>query len=52
MLLSSNRIKYKPITRDDLEPEAVAFLNSGGGDMFIGIYNDGVEPTFRQMNPR
>ncbi|GHT08230.1 hypothetical protein FACS1894139_17670 [Planctomycetales bacterium] len=34
---STNRIEYKRELGDDLEQEAVAFLDSGGGDIIIGV---------------
>ncbi|MDR3244182.1 MAG: putative DNA binding domain-containing protein [Elusimicrobiota bacterium] len=37
----TNRIEYKQILTDDLEKEAVAFLNSTGGEICIGIKDDG-----------
>ncbi|GHV23938.1 hypothetical protein AGMMS49959_18820 [Planctomycetales bacterium] len=40
MTPSTNRIEYKQDLGDDLEQEAVAFLNSGGGDIVIGVCKD------------
>jgi len=37
----TNRIEYKETLTDSFEKTAVAFLNSDGGDIFIGIRNDG-----------
>ena len=37
----TNRIEYKETLADNFEKAAVAFLNSDGGDIFIGIRNDG-----------
>ncbi|GHV23940.1 hypothetical protein AGMMS49959_18840 [Planctomycetales bacterium] len=41
MTPSTNRIKYKQDLIDDLEQEYVAFFNSGGGDIVIGVCKDG-----------
>jgi predicted HTH transcriptional regulator len=41
MTTETNRIEYKRELSDDLEQEVVAFLNSGGGDIVIGICDDG-----------
>jgi len=41
MLNETNRMEYKEKLTADLEQEAVAFLNSEGGDIFIGIRKDG-----------
>jgi predicted HTH transcriptional regulator len=41
MNTETNRIEYKLTLTDDFEQEAVAFLNSSGGDVFIGIRKDG-----------
>jgi predicted HTH transcriptional regulator len=40
-LHETNRIEYKEKLTADMEQEAVAFLNSEGGDIFIGIRKDG-----------
>ena len=37
----TNRVEYKEKLTDDFEKEAVAFLNSNGGDIYIGIRKDG-----------
>ena len=37
----TNRIEYKEKLTVDLEAETVAFLNSEGGDIFVGIRKDG-----------
>jgi predicted HTH transcriptional regulator len=37
----ANRKEYKEKLTDDLEKSAVAFLNSDGGDIYIGIRDDG-----------
>ncbi|MDR1418426.1 MAG: putative DNA binding domain-containing protein [Endomicrobium sp.] len=37
----TNRIEYKEKLTGDLEKEVVAFLNFKGGDIYIGIKNDG-----------
>ncbi|MCO5259306.1 MAG: ATP-binding protein [Crocinitomicaceae bacterium] len=40
--LETNRIEYKQKLTDQLEKEAVAFLNyTGGGIIYLGIDNDG-----------
>ena len=41
MLYETNRIEYKEKLTSDLEQEVVAFLNSEGGDVFLGIRKDG-----------
>jgi len=41
ILYETNRIEYKEKLTSDLEQEAVAFLNSEGGDIFLGIRKDG-----------
>jgi len=41
MNLETNRIEYKEKLTDDLEKEVVAFLNSKGGDIYIGVKDDG-----------
>jgi predicted HTH transcriptional regulator len=41
MFQETNRIEYKEKLTSDLELEAVAFLNSEGGDIFLGIRKDG-----------
>ncbi|MDR2395521.1 MAG: putative DNA binding domain-containing protein [Endomicrobium sp.] len=41
MNLETNRIEYKEKLTEALEKEAVAFLNSKGGDIYIGVRNDG-----------
>ncbi|MDR0978148.1 MAG: ATP-binding protein [Endomicrobium sp.] len=41
MNLETNRIEYKEKLTDDIEKEAVAFLNSKGGEIRIGVKNDG-----------
>ncbi|MCL2144379.1 MAG: putative DNA binding domain-containing protein [Endomicrobia bacterium] len=41
MNIETNRIEYKEKLTDSLEKEAVAFLNSKGGDIYIGVKNDG-----------
>jgi len=41
MVYETNRIEYKERLTSDLEQEAVAFLNSEGGDIFIGVRKDG-----------
>ena len=39
----TNRIEYKQLLTDDLEKEAVAFLNSyEGGVIYIGVYKTGI----------
>ena len=35
--------EYHRNLSDALKPEAVAFLNSGGGDIVVGVCRDGVE---------
>ena len=40
-LHETNRVEYKEKLTADLEQEAVAFLNSEGGDIFLGIRKDG-----------
>ncbi|MCL2557085.1 MAG: putative DNA binding domain-containing protein, partial [Treponema sp.] len=37
----TNRIEFKEKLTDDFEKEAVGFLNSEGGDIYIGIRKDG-----------
>ena len=37
----TNRLEYKETLSDSFEKTAVAFLNSDGGDIFIGTLNDG-----------
>jgi predicted HTH transcriptional regulator len=37
----TNRIEYKEILADNFEKSAVTFLNSDGGDIFIGVRSDG-----------
>lgn len=37
----TNYIEFKERFNDDIEKEAVAFLNSDGGKIYIGIKNDG-----------
>ena len=41
MLHETSRIEYKEKLTSDLEQEAVAFLNSEGGDIFLGIRKNG-----------
>jgi predicted HTH transcriptional regulator len=41
MNLETNRIEYKEKLNDSLEKEAVAFLNSKGGDIYVGVKDDG-----------
>ena len=41
MLHETSKIEYKEKLTLDLEQEAVAFLNSDGGDIFLGIRKDG-----------
>jgi predicted HTH transcriptional regulator len=41
MNLEINHIEYKEKITHDLEKEVVAFLNSKGGDIYIGIKNNG-----------
>ncbi|GHT01322.1 hypothetical protein FACS1894108_14900 [Planctomycetales bacterium] len=50
MTTATNRIEYKRDLSDDLEQDAVAFFNSGGGDIIIGVYKDGVNPIFQPKN--
>ena len=40
-LHETNRIEYKGKLTSDLEQEVVAFLNSEGGDIFLGVRKDG-----------
>jgi predicted HTH transcriptional regulator len=37
----TNRLEYKEKLTDDIEKSVVAFLNSKGGNIYIGIANDG-----------
>ena len=37
----TNRIEYKEKLTSNLEQEVVAFLNSEGGDIFLGARKDG-----------
>jgi predicted HTH transcriptional regulator len=37
----THRVEYKQKLTDDLEKEAVAFLNSNGGTLYIGVRDDG-----------
>lgn len=39
--MESNSVEYKRELSDDFEKEIVAFLNTGGGELFIGLKNDG-----------
>jgi ATP-dependent DNA helicase RecG len=39
--MESNSVEYKRELSDDFEKEIVAFLNTGGGELFIGLSNDG-----------
>ncbi|MDR1695053.1 MAG: putative DNA binding domain-containing protein, partial [Endomicrobium sp.] len=41
MNLETNRTEYKEKLTDDIEKEAVAFLNSKGGEIRIGVKDDG-----------
>ena len=41
MKTESNRVEHKLVLTDDFEQEVVAFLNSGGGDIIVGVRNDG-----------
>ena len=41
MNAESNRLEYKLILTDDLEKEAVAFLNAEGGQIHFGVRDDG-----------
>jgi predicted HTH transcriptional regulator len=41
MTTESNRIEYKRELTGDLEKEAVAFLNAGGGQIHFGVCDDG-----------
>jgi predicted HTH transcriptional regulator len=40
MNLETNRIEYKEKLTNDLKKEIVAFLNSKGGEIRIGVKND------------
>ena len=42
----TNRIEFKEKLTSDLEQETVAFLNSEGGDIFLGIRRDGTIAGF------
>ncbi|MDR0795217.1 MAG: ATP-binding protein [Tannerella sp.] len=39
--VETNRLELKEKLTDNLEREAVAFLNSSGGRIYIGIRDDG-----------
>jgi predicted HTH transcriptional regulator len=41
MTPESHRLEYKQELTNDLEKEAVAFLNAGGGKVYFGICDDG-----------
>jgi predicted HTH transcriptional regulator len=41
MNLESNRLEFKLTLTDDLEKEAVAFLNAGGGQIHFGVNDEG-----------
>ena len=41
ILTENNRVEYKEKLNDSLEKEVVAFVNAGGGEIYIGIRNDG-----------
>jgi len=41
MKTETNRLEYKRELTDDIEKEIVAFLNSEGGRIYIGIEKDG-----------
>ena len=40
-ITETNRLEFKEILTDNLEKEVVAFLNSNGGRIYIGIRKDG-----------
>jgi predicted HTH transcriptional regulator len=41
MNLETNRVEYKEKLNDSLEKEAVAFLNSKGGEIYFGVKDNG-----------